>query len=74
MIELSEVQIMKLWKGKSKIPLLSICTRSYNIENFLEEALDSFLMQKTDFPFEIVIDDDCSTDNTQEIIKKYQQK
>jgi glycosyltransferase involved in cell wall biosynthesis len=36
--------------------------------------LDGFLSQKTNFPFEIVIHDDCSTDGTREIIEEYSQK
>lgn len=74
MIERTEFEIMKNWKGDISSPLVSICTRTYNIENFIVEALDSLLMQETDFPFEIVIDDDCSTDGTVEVIKKYMEK
>jgi len=73
-IDRTEAEIMKNWKGDSSSPLVSICTRTYNLENFIAEALDSFLMQETDFPFEIVIDDDCSTDGTVDIIKKYIEK
>lgn len=74
MIERKEEEIMQSWRGEASSPLVSICTRSYNLENFIAQALDSFLMQKTDFPFEIVIDDDCSTDETAEIIKRYKKK
>ncbi|GIU00478.1 glycosyl transferase family 2 [Sulfurovum sp. TSL6] len=74
MIERTEAEIMKNWKGDLSSPLVSICTRTYNLENFIAESLDSFLMQETDFPFEIVIDDDCSTDRTVIIIKKYMEK
>jgi len=74
MIERTEFEIMKNWKGDTSSPLVCICTRTYNLENFIAEALDSFLMQETDFPFEIVIDDDCSTDGTVEVIKKYMKK
>jgi len=73
-IDRTEYEIMKNWKGDGTLPIVSICTRTYNLENFIEEALDSFLMQETDFPFEIVIDDDCSTDGTVDIIKKYTEK
>lgn len=74
MIERTEAEVMKNWKGDIASPLASICTRTYNLENFIAEALDSFLMQETDFPFEIVIDDDCSSDGTVEVIKKYMEK
>lgn len=55
-------------------PKVSICCITYNHEQFISQALDSFLMQETDFPFEIVIGDDCSTDNTPRIIEQYRQK
>ena len=74
MIDRSEEEIMKNWQGDSEWPVVSICTITYNHERYIEEALDSFLMQETDFPFEIVIDDDASTDNTPNIIRKYAKK
>ena len=52
--------------------LVSIKCITYNHEPYIRQALDSFLMQKTNFRFEIVIHDDASTDKTQEIIKEYQ--
>ncbi len=74
MIERTEAEIMKNWKGDISKPVASICTMTYNLENYVAEALDSFLMQETDFPFEMVIDDDCSTDGTVEVIKQYIEK
>lgn len=47
-----------------------ICT-AYNHERYIEQALDGFLMQKTSFQFEILINDDASTDKTASIIKRY---
>ena len=55
-------------------PLLSIASIAYNHEEFIVQAIDSWLMQKTKFDFEIVIGEDCSTDNTLQIIKEYQRK
>ncbi len=55
-------------------PTVSIAVLTYNHEQFLTQALDSFLMQKTDFKIEIVINDDASTDNTTSILKDYQSK
>ncbi len=74
MIEKIESEIMKNWDKTLAVPTVSICTITYNHEKYIEEALDSFLLQETDFPFEIVIDDDCSLDSTQEIIKIYCEK
>ncbi|MEY8729271.1 glycosyltransferase [Francisella philomiragia] len=59
-------------KWKSKDILVSICCITYNHEKFISEALDSFLMQVTNFAFEIIVGEDCSTDNTLNIIKNYQ--
>lgn len=53
---------------------LSICCITYNHEKFIAQALDGFLMQKTNFDYEIVIGEDCSKDKTLEIIKSYQQQ
>jgi glycosyltransferase involved in cell wall biosynthesis len=53
---------------------LSICCITYNHEKFIAQALDGFLIQKTNFDYEIVIGEDCSTDKTLEIIKNYQQE
>ena len=71
---ISEKDIMKNWEGGLSKPLVSICCITYNHEKFIAEALDSFLMQKTDFPFEIIIDDDYSTDNTAVVIREYVEK
>lgn len=53
---------------------VSIVCISYNQENFVRQTLESFVMQKTDFPFQVIISDDCSTDNTAEIIREYEAK
>ena len=55
-------------------PLVSICSITYNHAPYIRQCLDGFLMQKTNFPFEIIINDDCSTDGTTEIIKEYAAK
>lgn len=59
---------------ENNIPLVSICCLTYNHESYIKQALDSFLMQQTNFAFEIVIHDDASTDNTAKIIEEYTQK
>ena len=55
-------------------PVVSICSITYNHAPYIRQCLDGFLMQKTNFPFEIIINDDCSTDGTTEIIKEYAEK
>ncbi len=74
MYQKTEQEIMENWKGDISNPIVSICSITYNHEKYIEEALDSFLMQETNFPFEIVIDDDCSPDNTEAIIRQYKKK
>ncbi len=67
----TEQEIMKKWKGDAAKPIVSICCPTYNHEPYIAEAIDGFLMQETDFSFEILIRDDCSTDKTALIVKKY---
>jgi len=74
MYQRTEQEIMKNWKGNIDIPLVSICTITYNHEKFIAEALDSFLMQETAFSFEVLINDDFSTDDTANIIREYEKK
>lgn len=53
---------------------VSACIITYNQEQFIRECLDGALRQQTDFSYEIVIGDDCSTDNTLAICKEYAAK
>ena len=55
-------------------PKFGVLMITYNHEKFIAQALESVLMQKADFPFELVIGDDCSTDGTREIVREYSQK
>jgi glycosyltransferase involved in cell wall biosynthesis len=55
-------------------PLVSIASITYNQENFILPAIESWLMQITDFDFEVIIGDDCSSDSTLDIIEKYAKK
>ena len=53
---------------------VSICMLTCNHEKFIAQAIESVMMQKTDFVIELVIGEDCSTDNTRAICMEYQQK
>ena len=52
--------------------VVSVGVISFNQENYIRQCLDSILMQETDFRYEIVVGDDCSTDSTQDILTSYQ--
>lgn len=55
-------------------PKVSVICTAYNQVKYIRQALDSFVMQKTNFPFEVIVHDDASTDGTTEIIKEYEKK
>lgn len=57
-----------------KRPKLSVLIIAYNHEKFIAHAIDSVLMQVTDFSLEIVIGEDCSTDRTRGILLWYKSK
>lgn len=52
--------------------MVSICCLTYNQEEYIKEALEGFVNQKTTFPFEVLIHDDASTDGTADIIRQYE--
>lgn len=58
----------------SEQQLVSINCVTYNHEQFIGDAIESFLSQRTTFPVEILIHDDASTDRTGEIVKQYEEK
>ncbi|AHF01122.1 glycosyl transferase [Thiomicrospira aerophila AL3] len=70
----TEDEIIANWKGDIDKPVVSICCITYNHEPYIEDALEGFLIQETDFPFEILIHDDASTDRTADIIREYEAK
>lgn len=57
-----------------EVPLVSVWMVTYNHVEFIRKSLDSIISQKTNFSYEIVIGDDCSTDGTQSIIKEFEEK
>lgn len=57
-----------------KRPLVSVVVCTYNQEQWIRQTLDSILNQKTDYPFEIVIGEDCGTDGTRKICEEYVRK
>lgn len=68
-----EMEIMKNWGGVCE-PVVSICCPTFNHVNYIEDTIRGFLAQETNFSFEIIIRDDCSSDETADIIKSYTNK
>ena len=65
---------MKKNAKTNEIPMVSVSLICYNQKDYISKAIDSVLMQKTTFPYEIVLADDCSTDGTADICAEYAQK
>jgi glycosyltransferase involved in cell wall biosynthesis len=55
-------------------PLFSVPMLTYNHADYIVEALDSIISQEHSYPYEIIIGDDCSSDNTRQILLDYQKK
>ncbi len=53
---------------------VSVCMITYNHDKFIAEAIDSVLMQEVNFGYELVIGEDCSTDNTRDIVVDYKNR
>ncbi|WP_310556096.1 glycosyltransferase [Flavobacterium sp.] len=71
---LTQDHLISSWIGNVDKPLVSILCDTFNHENYIEQAILGFLSQKTNFPIEIIIHDDASTDETVKIIKEYENK
>lgn len=53
-------------------PVLSICIPVYNHEKYIVECLDSVFMQKLDYPYEVLVGEDCSKDQTRKVLMQYE--
>ena len=61
---------MNLTHSQKPVMVTVICL-SYNHEHYIRQCLDGFVMQKTSFPFDVIVHDDASKDNSQLIIREY---
>lgn len=52
-------------------PKVSVCVITYNHAHYLAACLQSIVDQVTDFPFEVIVGDDCSSDGTQDILRDF---
>lgn len=67
-----ETKQFKFENKMPQTPLVSIVCITYNHARFIRDALDGFVMQKTNFSFEILVNDDASTDGTADIVREYE--
>lgn len=70
----SESEVMSSWNGDPNNPVVSICCSTFNHVSWISQALNGFLTQRTNFPFEIIIRDDASTDGALDVIRAYAKK
>ena len=55
----------------SKTPKVSVCVITYNQEKYIRQCLQSIVDQETDFDFEVIVGEDCSTDGTRAIVQEF---
>lgn len=54
--------------------MVSVICLAYNHEKYIEECLEGLVKQEVNFKYEVLINDDCSTDETAQIIRRYEEK
>ena len=59
---------------KPATPLVSICIPTYNHGKYIRQCLEGVMMQQTSFAFEVIVGEDCSTDDTRSIIEEFEAK
>ncbi|WP_281234394.1 glycosyltransferase family 2 protein [Flavobacterium gelatinilyticum] len=67
-------KIVSNWINNESQPLVSIICTTFNHGDFIGETLKGFLIQETNFSFEIIVHDDASNDNTAAVIQEYADK
>lgn len=75
MLNKTQEEITANWKSlDTEHPLVSVKCLAFNQEKYIAQTLDGFLIQETDFPFEVIVHDDASTDKTADILREYEKK
>ena len=59
---------------KKQAPKVTVCVVTYNQELYIEQCLQSIVDQETNFYFDVLVSDDCSSDKTREIIQQFAEK
>lgn len=72
--KLIKVPVKELNKELIKNPEVSVIIQTYNHEKYIKQCIEGVLMQKTNFPYEILIGEDDSIDNTRNICIEYANK
>ena len=63
--------VKEQYSASAETPLVSVVCITYNHNKYIGDAIEGFLMQRTTFPVEIIVHDDCSTDGTADIVREY---
>ncbi|PBC68958.1 Glycosyltransferase involved in cell wall bisynthesis [Fibrobacter intestinalis] len=74
MLDRTEEDIIKNWPNHFDCPLVSVRCTAFNHEKYIAECLEGFLIQETNFPFEVIVHEDASTDKTASIIREYEKR
>ena len=70
----TEAELMSTWHGDPEKPLVTVLCMTFNHERFIRDAIHGFLIQRTTFPFHIIIHDDASKDKTPGIVKDFEDR
>lgn len=68
-----EAEVTRQWPS-GETPLLSVNCCAFNHQRFIGQALHGMLIQRTTFRFEVLVHDDCSTDQTPEVIRMFAER